>query len=135
MANALFSKAKEAFGSALINWPSDTIKAVLIDTNAYTPNLSTHEFLSDIPLAARVAISPALSGKSITNGVADANDITFSSVTGPQSEAVALFKDTGVPETSRLIIYMDAAGGLPITPGGSDISVVWNNGAEKIFRL
>lgn len=135
MANALFSKALEAFGSAQINWPSDTIKAVLVDTNAYTPNFSTHEFLSDIPLAARVAISPALSGKSITNGIADANDVTFPLVSGPQSEAVVLFKDTGVPETSRLIVYLDSAGGLPITPGGSDISVVWDNGVNKIFRI
>lgn len=135
MANSFYSKAKEAFGSALINWPSDTIKAVLVDNNAYTPNLSTHEFLSDIPALARVAISPALTGKSITNGVADADDVTFPLVTGPQSEAIVLFKDTGVEATSRLIYYLDSAGGLPITPGGSDISVVWSNGASKIFKL
>ncbi len=50
-------------------------------------------------------------------------------------EAMILFKDTGVESTSRLIAYMDTAVGLPTTPNGSDINVVFDNGANKIFKL
>jgi hypothetical protein len=135
MANAMYAKGLEAFLTGQINWENDAIKAVLIDFNLYTPNLNTHQFLSDIPSGARVAISPALTAKSALNGVADAADITFPTVSGAQSEAVALFKDTGSDVTSRLICLIDTATGLPVTPGGGDISLVWDNGINKIFRL
>lgn len=135
MANAMYAKGLEAFLTGQINWASDTIKAVLVDTLTYTPNLATHQFLSDIPEAARVATSPSLDLKSAANGVADAADVTFSAVSGNQSEALVIFKSTGVDASSRLICYIDTATGLPITPGGGDITVVWDNGANKIFRL
>ena len=135
MANAMYAKGLEAFLTGQINWENDAIKAVLIDLNLYTPNLNTHQFLSDVPAGARVAISPALTAKSALNGVADAADITFPTVSGAQSEAVALFKDTGSEVTSRLICLIDTATGLPVTPGGGDISLVWDNGVNKIFRL
>lgn len=135
MANAMYAKGLEAFLTGQINWSNDTIKAVLVDLNVYTPNLTTHEFLADIPAGARVSISPALTAKSATGGVADAADVTFPAVSGSQSEAVALFKETGNAATSRLICIIDTATGLPVTPGGGDISVVWDNGANKIFRL
>jgi hypothetical protein len=135
MANAMYAKGLEAFLSGKINWESDAIKAVLIDTSLYTPDLNAHQYLSHVPLAARTAVSPVFQAKSTTNGVADAADVTFPSVVGAQSEALAIFKDTGDAETSPLICFIDTATGLPVTPGGSDISVVWDNGANKIFRL
>lgn len=139
MANAMYSKGLEAFLTGKINWEADPIKAVLIDfgplNSLYDPKLATDAFLSDIPVAARVAISPALTSKSSINGVADASDVTFPSVAGAPSDAIALFKDTGDPDTSLLICLIDSATGLPVTPGGSDITVVWDNGANKIFRL
>lgn len=135
MANALYQKALEAFGNAQINWVGDIFKAVLVDTNAYTPDFANHQFLSDVPAPARTNISPALSGKANVNGVMDADDQTFFSVSGPQSEALIIFKDTGLDTTSRLICYIDTAGGLPVTPGGGDIFVVWDNGANKLFRI
>jgi hypothetical protein len=135
MANVMYSKGLEAFLTGKIDWETDTIKAVLIDLDKYTPSILTHQSLADIPSAARVSVSPALTAKSASNGVADAGDITFPSVTGPQSEALALYKDTGNAATSLLICFIDTAGGLPVYPGGSDISVVWDNGLNKIFRL
>lgn len=135
MANALYLKALEAFANAQINWIGDAIKAVLVDTNAYTPDFSVHQFLSDVPVPARTNVSPALSGKTNINGVLDADDQTFFAVSGPQSEAIILFKDTGLDATSRLLCYIDTAGGLPVTPGGGDIFVVWDNAANKLFRI
>jgi hypothetical protein len=135
MANALYDKARQKFLDADIDWSADNIKCVLVDTGAYTPDLANDEFLSDIPVGARIATSGNLSGKTSTAGVADASDVTFTAVSGVQSEALVIYKDTGVAGTSPLIGYIDSATGLPVTPSGGDITVNWDNGANKIFKL
>jgi len=135
MSNSLYTKAKQALIAADIDLESDTVKAVLVDGADYTPNLSAHQYLSDIPSAGRIATSGALQNKTVTDGVFDADDITVSSVSGDQFEYVILFKDTGVETTSRLILLIDTATGLPCTPNGSDITIQWSSGTDKIFRL
>jgi len=135
MANALFDKARQRFLEGQFNWNTDTIKAVLVDTGTYTVNLSAHEFLSDIGTGARISVSGAFTGKATTGGAADANDLTFTSVSGASIEAIVLYKDTGTDSTSPLIAFIDTATGLPITPNGGDIIVTWDNGPNKIFKL
>jgi hypothetical protein len=135
MTNRMFEKGREAFLSGQINWLTDNIKAVLVDVNDYTADYNVHAFLTDIPSIARVATSGNLANKTATLGVADADDLTFSNVTGDQSEAVVLYKDTGVAGTSLLICYIDSATGLPVIPNSGPIAVVWDNGANKIFKL
>lgn len=135
MANALYDKARERFLTGQFNWGTDAIKAVLVDTGAYTVSLASHEFLSDIASSSRVATSGAFTGKTTAGGAADANDVTFSSVSGPSIEAIVIYYDTGTEATSPLIAFIDTATGLPITPNGGDIIVTWDNGANKIFKL
>lgn len=135
MANSLYDTGRAAFLGADVDWLADNIKAVLVDTGAYTVNLSTHQFLSDIPGGARIATSGNLASKTATAGVADAADVTFTAVSGATVEAIVLYKDTGVAGTSQLICYIDTATGLPVTPNGGDITVTWDNGANKIFKL
>jgi hypothetical protein len=135
MSNSLYTKAKQALIAGDIDLDTDTVKAVFVDGADYTPNLSTHQFLSDIPSAARVAISGALQNKTVTDGVFDADDIVVASVYGDQFEYIALFKDTGVEDTSRLLLLIDTATGLPCTPNGSDITIQWYGGSDNIFRL
>jgi len=134
MANALYGKGRDKFLNGSINWGSDTIKAALIDTGTYTVAIDTHEFLSD--LSGVVGTATALASKSSALGVADAADTTFSAVSGNTVEAIVLYKDTGVAGTSALIAYIDtASAGLPFTPNGGDVTVAWDNGANKIFKL
>lgn len=135
MANSLYDKGRQKFLEGDIDWVNDDIKLTLIDTADYTVNLSTDEFLSIIPLAAIVATSANFSNKTTTDGVADADDVTLTSVTGDTCEAIVIYKDTGSSATSPLIAYIDIATGLPITPTGGDESVQWNNGSSKIFKL
>ena len=103
MTSGIYDKAREKFMTAGINMLTDTIKAVLIDVQDYTVNFATHEFLSDIPAAARVATSAALGGKTATAGIFNATSTTWSAVTGDQSEAVVFIKDTGNANTSPVI--------------------------------
>lgn len=135
MANALYDKGREKFLTGAISWSSDDIKVVLVDAADYTVSISTHEFLSDITSGGRVATSGNLSSKTTTAGVADAADVTFSAVTGDVSEALVIYKDTGSAATSPLIAYIDTATGLPVTPNGGDITVAWDSGSNKIFKL
>ncbi len=134
MADFLYTKAKEGFLSGSLAW-SGTIKAILVDTGNYTPNASTHQYLSDLPSGARVAVSGALTGLTTTDGVADADDVTLNSVTGNTVEAIVLYKDTGNEATSPLIAYLDSYGGLVLTPSGSNVLITWPNTSNKIFKL
>ena len=133
MANALYGKGREKFLSGDIAWDTDNIKVSLVDTGTYTVAIDTHEFYSD--LSGVVADSGNLTSKTVTLGVADAADVTFSSVTGSSAEALVIWKDTGVAGTSPLIAYIDTATNLPITPNGGDITVAWDSGANRIFKL
>lgn len=135
MANGLYDKGREGVLDGSISWPTDNIKAVLVDTGLYTANLATHQNLSDIPSGARVATSGNLASKTSTGGVADAADVTFVAVTGATVEAIAIYKDTGTASTSRLLAYIDTGTGLPVTPNGGDITVQWSNAANRIFKL
>jgi len=135
MANTLFDAARKRFLEAQINWMTDTIKVLLVDTGAYTPQTATHEYLSDIATSARIAGPVTLTSKATAGGAADAADVTFTSVTGASIEAIIIYSDTGTEATSPLIAYIDTATGLPITPNGGDIIITWDNGTNKIFKL
>lgn len=135
MANALFAKGRQAFLDADIDWSADNIKAVLVDHGSDTPVPATDQFLSDIGAGARIATSGNLASKTSTDGVADAADLTFTAVTGATVESIVLYKDTGSAATSALIAFIDTATGLPFTPNGGDLTVAWDNGANKIFKL
>jgi hypothetical protein len=132
----LYDKGREGFLDGSIDWDTDDIRAILVDTGAYTAVQATDDFLADIAGGARIATSSALASKTVTSGVADAADVTFTAVTGASIEAVVLYKHTGSDATARLIAYIDtASSGLPVTPNGGDIVVQWDSGANRIFKL
>jgi hypothetical protein len=136
MANSVYDKARDSFLSANINMVTDDIRVMLVDSALYTPNTSTHQTLSDVPVGARVASSASgLTGKSVTNGIFDANDHVISSVSGAQFEYLIIYKHTGVDVTSPLIAIIDTSVGLPYTPTGGNVTIVWDNTANKIFKL
>lgn len=134
MSNQLYGLGKQKFMSGSINLSSDTIVALLVKS-AYTPNFSTHEFISD--LGANVLNSAqTLSGKSITLGVFDANDVTFAAVTaGDTAKAVVIAKNTGSNATSPLLAYIDTITGFPLATNGGDITIQWDSGAYKIWSF
>jgi hypothetical protein len=140
MANALYNKAKEKFlnpgtlgtsdGSS-IKISADTIKVALVDTGTYTFS-AAHEFYSSV--SGVVGTPQTLASKTVTNGVLDAADVTFTAVSGASVEALIIYKDTGSAASSPLIAYIDTvASGLPVTPNSGDISITWN--ASGIFTL
>lgn len=140
MSNQLYPKAKEDFLAGNLNLSSNTVTIALIDTDVYTFS-SSHEDRADIQNTAVISTTD-LASKTITSGVFDAADATFTSVTGANAEALILYHNTGDAEndgtdqsTSRLIAYIDTATGLPILPNGGDITVRFSDGVSKIFAL
>lgn len=134
MANSLYDTARAAFAQAQINWVTDNISVVLVDTAQYTYS-ATHQFLSSIPAGARTATTSVLSRTVTANGACDAADTVFSAVSGASVEAIVLYKDTGTAATSQLIAYFDTLTGLPFTPIGLSVTLTWANDTNAIFRL
>ena len=133
MANALYDKGREKFLTGAINASADTLKCALIK-DTYAPTLGSDEFFST--LSSHVVGTPqTLTSKTVTGGVLDAADFTFSAVPTAAVKCCAIYKDTGSAATSPLIALFDTAAGLPVSTNGGDIIIAWDNGANKIFKL
>jgi DUF917 family protein len=133
MSNALYDLGRNAFLKGEIAYLTDTIKAALID-GTYVPDLSTDQFWSTV-VGSVVGTPQILANKTTTAGVANATPTTFSSVVGSVVQYIVIYKDTGVNSTSPLIAFIDTGTGLPVTPNGGDITINWDTGASKIFKL
>lgn len=122
MASGWWPKGAEAVLNKEIDWNSDTIKVALL-ASSYSYS-AAHDFYDDI--AASVVGTPqTLSGVTIAGGVVDATDALFAGLTGGEVGALAIYKDTGVAGTSPLLLHLDDYAGLPFTPDGSDLPIVW----------
>jgi len=144
MANSLYGLARQSFLNGEIDWHDDNIKCLLVDTTDYVVSIDVDQYCNKdtIPDAARVTngLSGNFTTKTETLGVADADDVTFGTVSGEECEAIVIFKDGGDGGVSQsgtndlLIAYIDTATGLPVTPNSGDIKVSWD-AANKIFKL
>ena len=136
MANALYNFARGLFlgnASTDLDWINDNIKVTLVEST-YTFSQS-HDFFDDLGTNDN-GNSANLGSKTSTDGIADAADTTITATAAVACNAIVIWKDTGTPSTSPLIAYIDTATGLPFTPAASQvIDVVWDNGANKIFKL
>lgn len=142
MASALWDPGREGFLDGSIDWDTAVIKCALV--RGYTFS-AAHKFVSDVTGAGGtlVATSAALTSKTVTFGVADAADVTFASVaSGAAIPAIAVFQSSAVTggadlaaTAQRLIAYIDTATGLPVTPNGQNITIAWDSGTNRIFKL
>ena len=116
-----------------INFSTDTIKVALV-TSAYTPS-AAHQFFSSV--TGVVGTPQTLATPTITAGVFDAGDATFTAVAaGSTAVGLVIYKDTGVAGTSPLVAFIDqVASGLPVATNGGNIVIAWDNGANKIFKV
>lgn len=133
MANALYDLGRNAFLKGEIDYLTDTIKAALVD-GTYVPDLAVDQYWSTV-VGDVVGTPQTLANKTAVIGVADADPSVFSSVVGPVVEYIVIYKDTGVSSTSPLLALIDSATGLPVTPNGGDITINWDDGDSKIFKL
>jgi len=144
MANALYGKGREEFLGGDIDWDAGNIKLLLYDASQ-SPDIDV-DYLCDkdtIPDVDRVTngLSGNFASKTKTLGVADADDVVLTAVTGNEVVGFVIGLDGGggfvsqSGTTDLLIANIDTATGLPVTPNGGNITVAWDNGANKIFKL
>jgi hypothetical protein len=135
MSNTMYPKGKEKLlTGGVFAVLTDTLKVVPL-SSAYAPNLATDEFYDDISAFA-LAAPATLTGKSVTNGVFDADDKTFTAIpSGDTATYAAIFKDTADPATSPLLYIADTITGFPFPTNGGNLQIIWDNGANKIFAL
>jgi len=132
----MYGKGRDKYLMGDLDWINNRIMVSLISLSLYTLQIDVDEFLSDIPEGAIIA-SEFLAGK-VSNGLgtADADDLTFLAVTSViQVDAVVIWYDTRIRQTSPLIVYYDDSPILPIIPTEDNIAISWPEDDNKIFTL
>lgn len=133
MANAIYPLYKQSLldGDTLVDLNDLSVRVALVDTGTYTYS-GAHQFLTS--LTGVVGTAQLINNTTVTNGLFDGDNVTYTGVTGNSVEALVIYIDTGVAATSRLVAYIDTGvTGLPVTPNGGDITITWN--ASGIFQL
>ncbi len=120
------------------NLPADVLK-VLLTTSSYTPNVDTHEFLTDITnevtgtgyTANGITLTGVTWAYDANNNTAQLNcdPVLWSSATFTARYAV-IYKSTGTASTSRLIGYLDF--GTNQSPVGQDFGITFSSGVLRI---
>jgi hypothetical protein len=149
------------FKSELLNgtvdWANDTIKVALgSDNTAYTFDQAAHEFVGDVfdggttgtEFAGTGYSRQTLANAAVTQddtdneGVADADDVTFSSIDGDTIQFIVVYKQVGTDDATPaddpiLALYDDDSAGsladLPLTTNSGDVTVSWD--AEGIINI
>jgi hypothetical protein len=118
-----------------VDLDGDTIKASLLDeTDSGTVDATFVDY-DEVDAATVVANVADIGVSAISGGIVTLTGlITFTSVTGDSAEFLTVYKDSGTPATSPLIITWDSAStGLPVTPNGADITATW--GSNELVTL
>lgn len=123
MSNEHYPEGLEAFANGEIAYLTDDIHCVLLD-NTVSFN-AAHQYLDDVN-SGQVDMSPALTTKTSTLGVLDADDPVFTALTGADCEAWVLIKYTGSAATSPLIAWFDTKADTTAflySPNGADFTL------------
>lgn len=138
MANATYPPTKQAWLAGTSGYDLDNNTAddgpycALVDTGTYTYS-AAHDFYSD--LSGVVGTDQRITTPTVTSGLFDGDNLTYTSVTGNSVEALIIYRhNAGANTTWPLILYIDTSvTGLPVTPNGGNITVTWN--ASGIYQL
>lgn len=140
MTNQLFNPGREGFLSGEIDADTAVVKAILV--KGYTFDASD-KFVSDLTGVSIAATSSALASVSVTDGIFDASDVAFGAVAADAADhSVILYQASAVgggadvaTSAQRLIAWIDTGSNFPIVPNGGTVTIQWDSGANKIFKL
>ncbi len=108
--------------------------ALLVDTGTYSYS-DAHDFFNDLSGIVGTATGEEITSPTTASGIFDGADVTFSTVSGADVEAIVIYrKNAGANTTHYLVAYIDTGvTGLPVTPNGGDITITWNG--SGIFEV
>ena len=135
MANVVYRKAKQRLLDGLIDLNDAPVRVVLLETGPgeYEIDEALDDALADVPAGARVATSAPLTGKTITDGVFDADDVVVAAPASREVGAIAVYIEGATEADSYLVSYHDTGVGLPVTTTGGDARITWP--ATGIVRI
>lgn len=113
-------------------WTAMNVKIALVNSS-YVGD-PTDVYLSEVN--GIVKISGSFTSKTVLDGYARGlcpEILLFRD--GAEITGVVLFDDTGDPNTSKLIAYIDDGTGLPFTPVGFDYTIAYDASLGGWFRL
>ena len=135
MANFVYTKAKANLLSGDIDLDADDIRVMLVtstttaDTEEDTTFIDQFATLGEFTDGSysRKALAGEVVNTDNTNnrGEFDADDVTWSSLTGDTAQAAVVFKFVTNDAASIPICYIDT-GGFPFTANGGDLTLSWN---------
>lgn len=137
MANFIYKKAKQAMLSGQVNVIGSNLRVLLIDTNLYTANQNSDQYVSDIPISAIKKRSGNLANVSCNLGVLDADDLSIADHDGSSFNSIIVYQVGLSDSNSLLLFYIDSSYGLPFpgSAGISPVAIIWDNGPNKIISL
>lgn len=109
---------------------ADNIDASLLDATDSGTILNSFVDYDEVDAADVLATGDLPAVTSITGGVVTLTGaMTFSAVAaGHEIDYLTVWKNSGTPATSPLIITWDSAStGIPVTPNGGDIIATWGS--------
>lgn len=144
MASFLYDEFRRSLGGnpthSVIDLEDDTFSVFFVDEGDDTISQASDVDAADRTAGAQVpafSSAPALQNNASTISsnvlVWDADDLTFSSLSGDQVESYDIFKDSGTDTTSPMVGNFDDATGLPLTPSGGNVTIVFH--ANGIIRI
>lgn len=141
MTNAVFTPFLEGLEDDTISLSVGVVKASFV--RGYTFS-AAHKFVSDAVTAGGTinGTSAALTTKTFSGGVFDADDTTVSTTANATNHGILLYQASAVTggadvatSAQRLIAYYDTGTGLPIQPGTGSTPITWDNGTNKILKI
>ena len=130
MANAMYTVAKEDFMDSVLDLDTDDIRIRLVkDTYSFAAGDTSMTPITKIT----GTTDQILAGRSITNGVFDATDPTWTGVAGGETiMGAVIYKFITNDAGSIPINFIELA---DTATNGSDITVNFDDGVNKIFAF
>jgi hypothetical protein len=141
VANSSYLAYRTAIMTGAINLSTAVIKVALVRSYTFS---AAHVFMSDVTGAGGIvnASSAALTTKTITGGIFDADDTAIVATASTANHILIVYQASAVTGGSdvaasaqRLMFYIDTGTNMPITPAAGAVSITWPSATSKIYQL
>lgn len=141
MANASYLAYRDGIMTGEINLSTGVLKVALVRGYTYS---AAHKFLSDVTATGAVinGTSAALTNKTITGGVFDADDTAITTTASAVNHILIVYQSSAptggadiAATAQRLCWHFDTGTSLPIQPGAGTLNVTWPNTSGKVYQL
>jgi hypothetical protein len=140
VSNAVYPAALDGLMTGAIDLDTAVLKAALV--RGYTYDATDITVADVVATGTLNGTSAALSSVTVSGGVVDASNTTIATTASASNHALIIFQASAVTggadvaqSSQRLVAYIDTGTDLPIQPGTGTVSVTWDDGVNKIFKI